>query len=909
MSPAIDKPDSHQIELSKWDDDAGFLLRCFQRSLLSIGESELAEFTGLAFETAPGEGARFPPRGAEALSLAFQLVSMAEENAANQMRRLGEIARGPASAPGTWPHQLQLLREASFTASEIRGVIPRIHVQPVLTAHPTEAKRTSVLECHREIYLMLVERENFPRTPLEDAALERRIHTATEGLWRTGEMILDRPDVDSEIRGTLHYVSNVFPGVLQLMSERFRQSWNWAFPGEKAPSPPRITFGSWVGGDRDGHPFVTAAVTKSALSLLRTKALDVIREHLRSLATRLTLSDAVQPAPSWLYEQLSPFAGDSSADHRGEPWRRYVGVTIDRLPVPGAGVGDSRVYRRSQELEHDLGLLARALEEIGAGAIAQDYIIPVQELVAAYGFHGSALDIRQNSSFHNRAIGQLLGAVGFEDAAYANWPEDRRRKWMDGELSSPRPFTVSTAQLPPEASASVDLFRLLREWISENGSAGIGSFVVSMTHAPTDLLAVYLFAREAGLVHGAPGELTSEIGVTPLFETIDDLESSPAVMKEFLAHPVVRRSLRYIQERDQTERPVQEVMIGYSDSNKDGGILASQWHLRRAQIHLAAVAEQAGVDLRFFHGRGGTIGRGAGPTNAFLASLPWGTLMGGIRTTEQGEVIAQKYANRLTATLHLERMVAGATRWTLMHQQPSPEIPPAVEKLTEDAASISRRVYQRLIGTAGFMDFFSQATPIDAIENSHIGSRPARRSSQRTLDDLRAIPWVFSWSQARFNLPGWYGVGSAFHQVCQDDEARWNLYRQAAKDWPFLSNLLHNVEFSVAAADEEMMAEYAALVEDPTIRERFLSRILAEYYVTKQVLEKVYPRERSSRRPRLTKAVALRRNALIRLHREQIRLLRTWREALRAQSSEAQDTLSSLLVTVNAIAGGLKTTG
>jgi phosphoenolpyruvate carboxylase len=722
-------------------------------------------------------------------------------------------------------------------------------------------------------------------------------------------MILDRPDVDSEIRGTLHYVSNVFPEVLKLMSQRFRQSWNWAFPGEKTPSPPGLTFGSWVGGDRDGHPFVTAAVTKGALSLLRTKALEVIREHLRSLATRLTLTDAVQPAPSWLYEQLAPFADDPRSDHRSEPWRRYVGVMIDRLPVPGTDAGDSRVYRRSQELEHDLGLLAGGLEEIGAGAIAQDYIIPVQELVTAYGFHGSALDIRQNSAFHNRAIGQLLAAAGFEDAAYADWPEDRRREWMDRELNSPRPFTVSTAQLPPEASASVELFRLLREWIYENGSAGIGSFIVSMTHSPTDLLAVYLFAREAGLVHGAPGELTSEIGVTPLFETIDDLESSPAVMKEFLAHPVIMRSLRYIQKRDQTERPVQEVMIGYSDSNKDGGILASQWHLRRAQIRLAAVAGQAGVDLRFFHGRGGTIGRGAGPTNAFLASLPWGTLMGGIRTTEQGEVIAQKYANRLTATLHLERMVAGATRWTLMHQQPSPEVPPAVEKLMEEAASISRSVYQQLIGTSGFMGFFSQATPIDAIENSHIGSRPARRSGQRTLDDLRAIPWVFSWSQARFNLPGWYGVGSAFHQVCGDDEARWNLCRQAAKDWPFLSNLLHNVEFSVAAADEEMMAEYAALVDDPTIRERFLSQILAEYYVTKQVLEKVYPRERSSRRPRLTKAVAMRRNALIRLHREQIRLLRTWREALRAHSSEAQDNLSSLLVTVNAIAGGLKNTG
>jgi phosphoenolpyruvate carboxylase len=891
---------SRETELRKSDEDVQFLLDCFQQCLRSIGEAELAEFTGYAFRSPSSNRLPLPRRGAAALSLAFQLVSMAEENAANQARRLRETAEGPSSAPGTWPDQLERLRQAAVTELEIRSALPRIHVQPVLTAHPTEAKRTAVLERQREIYLLLVERENSNRTPMEQAALRQQLQAAIERLWRTGEIQVDRPDVDSEIRSTLHYIANVFPGVVQTMGERFRQSWEWAFPDSKAPDPPRLTFGSWVGGDRDGHPFVTTAVTRAALDSLRIHAIEVLRQQLTNLAANLSISDAVQRAPPQIYDQLVLFERTRNTDNSQEPWRRYVQVMIDRLPQ---GVPDARSYGRAWELAHDLGLLAKALVQNGAHAIALDQVAPVQCLLAAYQFHGAALDIRQNSAFHSRAICQLLEAAGIDSSPYANGSEAQRRQWMDQELLSPRPFTVSTATLAPEAAASVELFSLLREWISAHGAAGIGSFVVSMTHAPSDLLAVYLLAREAGLVRGPAGELVAEIAVTPLFETIDDLESGASILAEFLAHPMVKRSLRFIQERDETEHPIQEVMLGYSDSNKDGGILASQWSLRKAQIQMAAVAQDAGVELRFFHGRGGTIGRGAGPMNAFLAALPHGTLQNGIRITEQGEVIAQKYANRLTAALHLERMSAGATRWSVMHRQPSPEPIPDLVDLMDAASLASRRAYQELVCAPGFVEFFSQATPIDAIEQSRIGSRPARRTGRRTVEDLRAIPWVFSWSQARYNLPGWYGIGSAFEQVCGNDEVRWHLFPKAAKEWPFLSYLLHNVEFSVAASDEDIMAEYAHLVDDSGLRERILRQILAEYQLTKNVLDRLYPGERGVRRPRLLMAIDMRRTALAHLHREQIALLKEWR------AEQAEEVLSALLVTVNAIAGGLKTTG
>lgn len=892
-----------ETELAKWDGDLQFLTSCFQDALRGIGENNLARFIENALHTPPEEGERLPEQGAQALSLVFQLMSMAEENAANQVRRMRETVNGPASVAGSWPQQLQMLRDASFSSAEIVKALPSIHVEPVLTAHPTEAKRGSVLERHREIYLLLVERENPQRTAFEQDTLERRTQAAIERLWRTGELLLNRPSVESEIHNTLHYLTNVFPAVLQMVRERFQQSWEWAFPRVPAPPAPIFKFGSWVGGDRDGHPFVTTAVTKTALELLRGSALDVLRKQMDGLAAALSMSDFTSPAPARLYHRLG---FESDRGPAGEPWRMFVQKMRDRLP----GSGSNSSYSRADDLHKDFAFLAKMLDEAGGGAIVRDQVTPVAWLASAYEFHGAALDIRQNSSFHSRAVQQLMAIAGLDGADYLKWPEDRKRAWLDAELESPRPFTVPTTPLPAEAEASTSLMRLLRDWIAEHGHRSIGSFIVSMTQSACDLLTVHLLAREAGLLQGPPGGLRSELAVVPLFETVEDLEASPRILAEYLAHPLARRTLKFLQERDGRSRPMQEVMIGYSDSNKDGGILASQWHLRKAQLALARVAEDAGVEIRFFHGRGGTIGRGAGPMNAFLAALPVGTLQGGIRITEQGEVIAQKYANRLTAANHIERALAGVTGTTLLHRRAKESAPPGVETLLESAVPVSRRVYRELIETPGFIEFFSQATPIDAIECSHIGSRPARRTGRRTIEDLRAIPWVFSWSQSRFNLPGWYGLGSAIEQVCGNNPGAWDILSGSVKNWPFFANLLHNAEFSVAAADEGLMREYSELVEDPQLRSRILGMILSEYNRTRGVLNELFRDSRAEKRPRLTKAVDIRKYALLRLHREQIALLGEWRAALRGERPEEADPiLPALLATVNAIAGGLKTTG
>ena len=598
------------------------------------------------------------------------------------------------------------------------------------------------------------------------------------------------------------------------------------------------------------------------------------------------------------------------APYAGEPWRQWVHLMAARLPGAGdSGPAEDR-YRLPEELTADLRFLADTLREVGAETVARAEVGPAERLAAVYGFHGASLDIRQHSSFHKRAIGQLLGIAGLGGQDYPEWSEARRREWIDRELASPRPFAVSTTALPPEADASVGVLRLVREWSEAHGFGGIGSFIVSMTHEASDLLHVYLLAREAGLVRAAAGGLECEIAVTPLFETIEDLENSGRILADFLAHPMTKRTLRRLQERQGLRRPLQEVMIGYSDSNKDGGILASHWYLRKAQIRLAAVAREAGVELRFFHGRGGTIGRGAGPTHVFLESLAAGALQGEIRVTEQGEVIAQKYANRLTAASHLERFLAGVTRWTLAREREPERTSESVEELLDSAAAASRRAYRKLIETDGFVEFFSQATPIDAIERSPIGSRPSRRTGQRTIDDLRSIPWVFSWSQARFNVPGWYGIGSAFEEVRKQGAQGWNTLAKAAREWPFLSYLLHNVEFGVEAADVGLMREYASLVEDAALRERILGLILEEYDRTRNALEELFGGARGAQRPRLKQAIDIRKHALLRLHREQIALLREWRQSVKEdRAADAARLLTPLLVTVNAIAGGLKTTG
>ncbi len=428
-----------------------------------------------------------------------------------------------------------------------------------------------------------------------------------------------------------------------------------------------------------------------------------------------------------------------------------------------------------------------------------------------------------------------------------------------------------------------------------------------MTRSVSDLLVVYLLAREAGLVFNSSEGLVCLLPVVPLFETIDDLERSPTILRDFLSYPITRRSLAHQQRGLDQKQLVQQVMIGYSDSNKDGGIMASLWHLYQGQTALAQVGNEQGVRIRFFHGRGGSISRGNGPTHRFIRAIPDLALNGDLRLTEQGEVIARKYSNRLTAAHNLELLLAGVMRQSARHHFSDAQ-PHVLEPVMVRLADMSRSVYRRLLAEERFIEFYRQVTPIDALESSRIGSRPARRTGRHTLADLRAIPWVFSWGQARFFLTGWYGVGSALADLQSTDPDAFDLIRKHAFDWAPLHYIISSAASSVMMTDPAIICRYSGLVEDEPMRKRIMEQILNELERTNQTLEQVYGGPLSQQRPNVYQILHFRQKPLERLHSQQIELLRRWRQ-IPADNPAANSTLAQLLLTVNAIANGLGTTG
>lgn len=906
--------------------DLDFLMGCLQEVLHELGEDEVAErLPWVGTMAGCSEGFE------QATSIAFQLLNMVEENAAFQTRRAREIEKGCESEPGLWPNQLRALADSGMSPEEIAAALLTIRIEPVLTAHPTEAKRAAVLEQHRAIHGLLTAREANQLTPAQRDDLRDQIKVVLERLWRTGEILLEKPDVATERRGVIYYLREVFPLALSRLDQRLIQSWkSVGFDARLLADPlsrPKIRLGTWVGGDRDGHPLVTASVTQSSLRELRLSALVVLYRQLEDLSTKLPLSSNFQDFPASLQSLLTKFSEENPSlaeslklSYSDEPWRQFVLFLQGKLPVTTGEVEEAKLvegggiqYRHPYELEAHLALLSDYLHESGAGRLADTAVSPVRRALDAFGFHLASLDIRQNSHFHDLAIDQLLKASGSDDGPFSKWDEDRRIAFLEKELRSPRPFIGADATAGHEADAVLACYSVLRRHIQKFGHAGIGSLIVSMTKRLSDLLCVYLLAREVGLAHWSTEGLVCEVPVVPLFETLDDLENGPSIVRDFLAHPVTKRSLDF-QLRGvtripspQRNLPIQQVMIGYSDSNKDCGIFASQWALHQSQQALALAGYEAGGKIRFFHGRGGTISRGAGPTHRFLDALPHGSVRGDLRVTEQGETIFQKYGTIASAVHNLELLQAGVAAVSIQQSQ-SPadaDFLPTCEFLS----SSSRNAYTSLIQHPHFMAYFSEATPIDALETSRIGSRPSRRTGQRTLADLRAIPWVFSWNQSRHYLPGWFGVGSALRELSTNRPPLFQSLSKGLKKSPFLYYVLTNVETNLASADRDIMSLYASLVTDPKVRDTILAIILNEFDATRSMMAEVFGGSLEVRRPRMLKTLALRDAGLRSLHIHQVELLSKWRASGATTTLQKDKLLPQVLLSINAIASGLRTTG
>lgn len=896
--------------LQKIRSDLQLVMSSFKSMLESLGESDLANLLPWINDNREPPSADDVPdeKIVQAIGMSFELLNLVEENGATQFRRKTETLFGLEAIRGSWGETLHRWKQAGIDQQEIAALLPTIDVRPVLTAHPTEAKRVTVLGIHRELYMLLVKNENPVWSTSEKQQIQAQIKALLERWWRTGEIYLQKPRLEDERDNLMHYFTSVFPEALRLSDQRLRNAWEaMKYDPELLQWPeqyPILQFGSWVGGDRDGHPFVTPEFTASTLAIHRQAALKMIRAGLTQLASTLSFSEQMNHVPpsfqTLIQERaaaLGPEGEKAIARNPMEPWRQFVNLLVARLDntinhLPPSD--EARSYLRAADLSADLKLLRQTLIQINAHRIARSVLFPLERMVQCFGFHLAKLDIRQNSAYHEKAMTQLLQAAGYANSDYGSWSEHQRMIFLNEELQSRRPFVVAGTSCGNEADNVLGYFRALNQHIRQYGTEGIGSIIVSMTRSLSDLLVVYLFLREVDLLY-------TSIPVVPLLETIEDLESGGKILEAFLTHPVT------VERRSLANDAVQEVMLGYSDSNKDGGILTSRWSIYKAEQQLTEIGNRCGVPLCFFHGRGGTISRGGGKIHRFLESMPPGSVSGKIKMTVQGETIANQFANLLNATYNLELFLSGTAYQAMLSKMPPPD--PAPQQIMNRLVEFARQRYRALIDHPGFIEFYSQATPIDVLEQSKIGSRPARRTGQRSLEDLRSIPWVFSWSQSRFNLTGWFGTGTALKQLKEGFPEDYKTLQKYAAEWPFWKYRLIQIETNLLNADTHVMKTFADLVPNEAIRSDFMQLILDDYWEGLLQIESLMNSPATDRRLTQLENVRLRGRALSILHHMQIDHIKKWRSLRESDPAAADQLLLKLLLLVNALAGGLKGTG
>jgi len=902
--------------------DLEFLLECFSEVLKENNETELAEQVPWISGNEPDFNVGNTEKLLHMFSISFQLLNLAEVNGAVQNRRTRQEDNGLEGVSGMWGNILSDLKSRGVREEKIAAHLKKIHAEPVLTAHPTESKRPVVLALYRQLYLLLVKRENSMYTSYEQEEIKHDIKQLLHKLWFIGEIFIEKPAVESELENVLYYFYKVFPEMLHYLDYKLRQAWGKAGfnPGlvEDTENYPLLTFGNWVGGDRDGHPLVTAEVTRKTLEIFRMHAFLLLKGLLDELSDKLSIYCDNNCLPGYFTKRMKELREELDIVNKKnsrEPFKKYLQLIKQKLPITETASGGIELqdtassYTNSGEPEADLQILKQALIDYGARSLAVSDVQKVLRHLKVFGFHLARLDIRQNSGYYELALrdivktslpGQYKTLAGSK-SAYAAFIRE--------ELTHNRPFISRTDLLQSEkAREVVKTFRTLGNHIRNYSERSLGSLIVSMTRNATDLFTVYLFVREAGMSQFDFGGLVCPLPVVPLFETIEDLKRSPEILDEFLSHPATKNSLEYIRQRKNLDEPVQDVMIGYSDSNKDGGILASTWYLYDAQVKLTEVARNHGVQIRFFHGKGGTISRGAGPTHWFLKSLPVSTMNGLIRMTEQGETIERKYANKVNASYNMELLMAGLLRQTLLNKSGNRGNNRIRDELFSYLANESFRAFKKLTGHPSFIAFYEQATPIDAIESSKIGSRPARRTGKRSLADLRAIPWVFSWTQSRMHISSWYGVGSTLQKMKAEQPGKYADLKKMVKNDDFVRYVLTNIDTSLAATDENIMRLYSGLVDDEKVREEILGILLEELELTRKTMLELLGSPAKDRRKNHFYSTQLRAEALLPLHRQQVSLLKQWRDARKTGAN--QDTLlHNLLRSINAIANAMGTTG
>lgn len=855
-----------------------------------------------------------------AFSYFSHLANIAEDQHHNRRRRAHQLA-GSAPQPGSFPATLAKLGAAGVTAKSVQQFFDGALISPVLTAHPTEVQRKSILDAGREIARLLALRDQ-PTTPAERERNTALLHAEVAKLWQTRMLRYQRLTVADEIENALSFYRITFLRELPGLMEEIEHDTLTQYPHlRQLHLPPFVQMGSWIGGDRDGNPNVHGVTMQQAMSRQSTTIFEFYLDEVHALGAELSISTllvSVSPA----LQAMADASPDNSPHRTDEPYRRALILVYARLAATARGLGVSNILRHEigsaepytspQAFIADLDTIGDSLRAHHGLALTRPRLNTLRRAADIFGFHLATLDMRQSSDVHERVIAELFKVAGLAED-YRQLDEHQKRALLSAELAQPRLLRSPYVSYSDETVSELGVLRAAREIRIAFGDRAIRNYIISHTETVSDLLEVLLLQRETGLLRVLPdGRLESGVMVIPLFETIPDLRNAPEIMDGWLSLPAVRDLVKH-------QHSLQEVMLGYSDSNKDGGFLTSNWSLYKAEIALVEVFARHGVKLRLFHGRGGTVGRGGGPSHDAILAQPAGTVNGQFRLTEQGEIIASKFSNPEIGRRNLELVVAAVMEASLRPDNNDAKQAQRLadfERVMELLSEYAYRAYRQLVyETPGFTDYFFAATPIAEIAELNIGSRPASRKSNRRIEDLRAIPWSFSWGQCRLLLPGWYGFGSAVEQWMGDDShgsiiKKRALLRAMLKEWPFFSTLLSNMDMVLSKTDLALASRYASLVADKKLRHSIFARITAEHEKTVEALWLITgSRERLSNNPTLARSIKNRIPYLDPLNHLQVELIRRHRHQNDQKREPDLRVHRGIHLSINGVAAGLRNTG
>ncbi|KKO53128.1 phosphoenolpyruvate carboxylase [Paenibacillus sp. DMB20] len=846
-----------------------------------------------------------------AFAIYFQLVNIAEQNHRIRRKRDYERSAGESVQPGSIESAVQDLKERSFTYEEVQNMLEGLSLELVMTAHPTEAMRRAILDIHKRISEDVMLLDNPTLTFREREQLREKLLNEVITLWQTDELRDRKPTVLDEVRNGMYYFHETLFHILPEVYQELERCLNKYYPGYDWHVPTYLRFGSWIGGDRDGNPSVTADVTWKTLEMQRKLAIREYQRILTGLMKNLSFSATIINVTDELKESICKDRENVTLKkmeiwhNEKEPYRIKLAYMLAKMGhVLDPVMTGAERYQTPEEFIEDLQIIDRSLRHHYADYVADTYIKQIIRQVELFGFHTATLDIRQHSKEHENAMTEILAKMNVVED-YSALSEEEKIELLNQLLNDPRPLTTPYQDYSDSTEECLEVYRTIYRAQKEFGVNCISSYLISMAEGASDIMEVMVFAKEVGLFRkDNDGTVSATLQAVPLFETIEDLHAAPDIMRTLFNLPIYREGLKAMND-------LQEIMLGYSDSNKDGGAVTANWELQVAMKDITAVGNEFGVKLKYFHGRGGSLGRGGMPLNRSILAQPAHTIAGGIKITEQGEVISSRYSLKGIAYRSLEQATSALIRASINARSPEEnEHEKEWERISAQISSVSQKKYQDLIfRDPDFLSFFKESTPLPEVGELNIGSRPSKRKNSDRFEDLRAIPWVFAWTQSRYLLPAWYAAGTGLQSFYQGKEENMKTLQDMYVNYPFFTSLIDTLQMAMAKADLIIAKEYSLMTKNDVARQRIFGLIKEEFELTKQMVLKITGQQDIlDNQPVLQESIRLRNPYVDPLSYLQVQLLNELRD-LREKGEDDPDLLREVLLTINGIAAGLRNTG